>query len=85
MKKFIALVVMCIAVLAIPTHKQYTVTNAAYNNGEIITPLDQNIWWYEDTTIPNNSVVTVTFDDNGTPSYIYDDIIIDITAQHSNL
>ena len=82
MKKFITLAIIIIGtvILAVPKHAQYTVINAAYDHGEIITPLDQNIWWYESDKVPSNCVVTVVFDDNGTPS-IYDDIILDVIAQ----
>lgn len=83
MKKILALILMLTIafVVSTPTHKQYSVPNALYNNGEIITPLDQNIWGWEDDTLPNNTVVTITFDDNGTTDYIYDDIILDVVAQ----
>lgn len=79
MKKILAVLFMVVVVFnPIPKHSQYSVPNALYDNGEIITPLDQNIWWYEDDDIPNNTVMTVVFDDNGTPNYIYDDIIIEL-------
>lgn len=82
MKKLITLaIILGVVILAIPKHTQYTVDNAAYNHGEIITPLDQNIWWYESDAVPNNCVVTVIFDDNGTPSYVYDDTILGVVAQ----
>lgn len=82
MKKLITLVVTVIFMLAATsTHIQYSVPNALYRYGEIITPLDQNIWWYESDDVPNICVVTVIFDDNSTPNNIYDDIIVDIIPQ----
>lgn len=83
MKKLIKLMAITIAMLCwISTHStQYSVPNALYRYGEIITPLDQNIWWYESDDVPNICVVTVVFDDNGTPNNIYDDIIVDIIPQ----
>ena len=90
MKKLIAALLALVVVISIlamvftpetPMTIQYGVKNALYNNGEIIIPLDQNVWWFEDSTILDNTVVTVIFDDNGTPNNIYDDIILDVVAQ----
>lgn len=69
-----------IAPKSTPT-KQYAVPNALYLDGEVITPKDQFIWAFEDDTIPQNTVVVVVFDDNGTPDYLEDDCIINITKQ----
>ena len=82
MKKLLALILMLIIalVVSVPTHSQYIAPNALYNDGEVIT-LDQNIWGWEDDTLPSNTVVTIIFDDNGTTNYIYDDIILDVVAQ----
>lgn len=83
MKTLIKLALATMVILCwITTHStQYSVPNALYRYGEIITPLDQNIWWYESDDVPNICVVTVIFDDNGTPNNIYDDIILDVVAQ----
>lgn len=82
MRKLITLVMAVILMFAATsTHIQYNVPNASYRYGEIITPLDQNIWWYESDDVPNTCIVTVIFDDNGTPNNIYDDIIVDIIPQ----
>ena len=65
-----------------PTHNLYSIPNALYLDGEVITPEDQFIWGYEDDDIPVNTVVTVIFDDNGTPSYLEDDCIVNCIIQH---
>lgn len=64
-----------------PVHNLYSVPNALYLDGEVITPEDQFIWAYEDDNLPTDTVVTVIFDDNGTPDCIEDDPIVTCIVQ----
>lgn len=56
---------------------EYTVQGHCADN--TITTADGNIWTY--TEAPNGCVY-ITFNDNGTPNNIYDDIITDVTLIH---
>lgn len=85
MKK-IFLLALCAALLSgcgTKGNEQYTTTGRYYTNGSVITS-DGNIWDYQTETVDKGPVydgmpVEVTFDDNGTETDIYDDIIIELS------
>ena len=63
-------------------HEQYVTIGRYYVDGSIVT-YDGNVWGYQTEIISdepsyNNEPVYVVFDDNGTETDIYDDVIIDL-------
>lgn len=63
-----------------PVHEQYMTTGRYYTEGSVITN-DGNIWGYQTEIISDkpaydNEPVYVVFDDNGTGTDIYDDVIL---------
>lgn len=79
MKKLliVALAALCLSGCAAPKAESnmYTAAGWYYTCGEIITE-DGNIWDYETDGFENEQLVSVIFDDMGTPDNIYDDEIV---------
>ena len=63
-----------------PVHTRYTAEGRYYTNGTVVTT-DGNEWTYSTDTISDKTPydgmpVHIGFDDNGTPSDIYDDVVL---------
>ena len=77
MKKLISLVATLVVLSSCaPSHGLYTMSGHIANGDTIIT--DDGNTWGVTTDIAVGSLVVVTFDDNGTPDYIFDDVVTNV-------
>lgn len=77
MKKLIPIIITLVTLTScVSSHGSYTMRGTVVYSDTIVT-VDGNAWEFT-TDIAFGSPVVVTFDNNGTPDYIYDDIITDI-------
>lgn len=63
-----------------PEHQEYTMFGK-YASCGIVYGSDGNIWDYWQADIRDDMLVRITFDDNGTPDNIEDDIIINLEEE----
>lgn len=77
MKKLIPLVTALVMLASCaPLNSTYTMSGHVADSDLIVT-VDGNAWAVT-TDIAVCASVIVTFDDNGTPDYIYDDIVVSV-------
>ena len=77
MKKLILVATLVALVSCAPSHNTYTMRGTIANSDTIATE-DGNAWGVT-TDIAVGSSVVVTFDDNGTPDSVFDDIVTSVT------
>ena len=63
-----------------PDHQEYTMFGKYAGHG-VVFASDGNIWDYWQADIRDDMLVRITFDDNGTPDNIEDDIIINLEEE----
>lgn len=77
MKKLIPIIITLVTLTScVPSHGSYTMRGTVADIDTIVT-VDGNAWEVS-TDIDVGSAVVVTFDDNGTPDSIFDDIITNV-------
>lgn len=84
MKKLLILPLLSLVLLLVmcstkSADRRYEMDGVYYSTGLITS--DGNVWDYDDGAVPDGSPVTVMFHDNGTPSYIYDDVVMGVSIR----
>lgn len=77
MKKLLTIIATLVVLSSCaPSHNAYTMRGTVTDSNLIVT-VDGNAWEVSTDFVDGSSVV-VTFDDNGTPDSIFDDIITNV-------